>query len=62
MKKLKEQYLQVIGYYFENYKQQELKNVIKMVSQNIKNFSLLRKLNITLFILSLIKSKKIKNI
>jgi hypothetical protein len=62
LKKLKEQYLQVIGYYFENYKQQELKNVIKMVSQNIKNFSLLRKLNITLFILSLIKSKKIKNI
>ena len=62
MKKLKEQYLQVIGYYFENYKQQELKNVFKMVSQNIKNFSLLRKLYITLLILSLIKSKTIKNI
>ena len=62
MKKLKEQYLQVIGYYFENYKQQELKNVFKMVSQNIKYFSLLRKLYITLLILSLIKSKTIKNI
>jgi hypothetical protein len=62
LKKLKEQYLQVIGYYFENYKQQELKNVFKMVSQNIKNFSLLRKLYITLLILSLIKSKTIKNI
>jgi hypothetical protein len=62
LKKLKEQYLQVIGYYFENYKQQELKNVFKMVSQNIKYFSLLRKLYITLLILSLIKSKTIKNI
>ena len=41
----------VIGYYFENNKQQELKNALKMALQNINYFSLLGNLNVKHFLL-----------
>ena len=48
----------VIGYYFENNKQQELKNALKMALQNINYFSLLGNLNVKHFLL---RRQKINN-